>query len=61
MNELTIEDFDLILESLRYTRRKFEEYQYPTYELKLQRLDECKAVEQKVLALKRRANETCHQ
>lgn len=49
---LTRSDCSFILTSLRYTEMKFENYLYPTYELKRQRLDECYAVIMKVRELR---------
>lgn len=38
-SKLTLADIDFILESLRYTQIKFEDYQtYPSYEYKQQRI-----------------------
>jgi hypothetical protein len=43
------DDFSLILESLNYTKRAFQDYgSYPSYEFKLQRIGEVKSVIQKV-------------
>lgn len=49
-NELTGQDWQIILESLKNTKLKFEEYQgYPTYEFKQQRVEE---VNQLILKIK---------
>lgn len=54
MAELTIEDLDFILESLKYTRKSFEEYQeYPSYEFKQDRLKTVNDVMEKVRAVKK--------
>lgn len=51
-NKLSIHDLDVILQSLEHTRHKFENYEYPSYEIKKQRLDEVNAVMAKVRELK---------
>lgn len=39
--EFTPEEIQIVIESLRYTKLKFEEYQhYPSYEYKQQRIHE---------------------
>ena len=52
MEQLSIEDLDFILESLKYTRLKFENYPipqgYPTYEYKRERLDRVETVMKRV-------------
>lgn len=54
VSDLTIHDLDLILESLKYTKLKFEEYQfYPTYEYKQKRIEEVSGVISKVRILKK--------
>jgi len=53
MISLTVHDLDFILESLKYTRHKFENYEYPTYEYKQQRIDEVNEVIVKVGNLKK--------
>ncbi len=41
MKHLTKEDFNVILESLRYTKVKFEEYSgYPSSDFKARRIEE---------------------
>lgn len=41
IKELTTQDWQMILESLKYTKLRWEEYQdYPTYEFKQQRVEE---------------------
>lgn len=49
---LSIYDLDVILQSLEHSRHKFENYEYPSYEIKLQRLKEVNDVMQKVKDLK---------
>jgi hypothetical protein len=49
MEQLSIEDINFILESLKYTRLKFENNPigpqgYPTYEFKRERLDQVEKV-----------------
>jgi len=40
MDKLTKEDIAFIIESLNYTKLKFEEYdKYPSYEFKLKRIE----------------------
>lgn len=52
-NILTLEDCDFILESLKYTRLNFEEYQkYPSYEYKQKRIGDVNDVIAKVRELK---------
>jgi len=52
MENLTIADLTFIQESLKYTRLKFEDYQgYPSYEYKLNRIDEVNKVATKVNAI----------
>lgn len=46
--ELSTQDFHFILESLKYTKIKFEAYEYPTYEMKQQRVKEVEALISKV-------------
>ena len=53
MNGLTVDDCRLIIESLDWSVRKFEEYeQYPSYDFKLQRVREVKDVRQKLRNLR---------
>ena len=53
MKELALEDVNFILESLKYTRLKFEEYQgYPSYEYKQGRIADVNNVMAKVTAIK---------
>ena len=54
MNRLTIEDCDLIIDSLDYTIRVFNDYQYPTYEYKQARISEAKTTRQKVRDIRKR-------
>lgn len=52
-SELTREDLDFILESLKYTKRSFEEYQdYPSYDFKRERLATVEDVTAKVRAIR---------
>jgi hypothetical protein len=46
-NDLTMEDLDFILESLKYTQQKFENYNYPTYEIKMKRVKYAQTVRAK--------------
>ena len=49
MEPLNLKDLNFILESLEYTRLKFEDYQgYPSHEFKQQRLSDVKEVMVKV-------------
>lgn len=53
MGKLNVDDLSFILESLRYTKHKFENYPigengYPTVEIKQKRLDEVAVVIAKV-------------
>ena len=51
--ELNIRDLEFILESLKYTKLKFENYeQYPSYEFKLSRIEDVNKVISKVQKLK---------
>ena len=49
-------DVLLVLESLNYTRRAFQNYKYPTSEFQRSRLDEVDAIRAKILKAKARAN-----
>lgn len=52
--KLTKQDLELILESLKYTKLKFEDYEkYPSYEYKQERINEVNEVVGKIEALKR--------
>jgi len=51
--ELTVNDLNFILESLRYTKMKFENYDYDSYELKRERLNKVDNVTNKVRSLKK--------
>lgn len=42
--ELSIQDLHFILESLKYTKIKFEDYEYPSYKLKQQKIKEIENV-----------------
>ena len=66
MEPLTINDLGFLLESLSYTRMAFENYAgYPSYEFKLQRLQEEEDLRHKLQAmrreLKRRQKEEHHE
>lgn len=53
MSLLSSHDIQMILESLTYTRKAFEEYQkYPNYEFKQERLREVDGVIEKVRAMR---------
>ena len=52
--ELTISDLAFITESLNYTIMKFENYKYPSYEMKRESIAEAKAVKSKVVAFRKR-------
>ena len=49
---LTNDDINLILNSLDYTRRAFEQYTYPTNELKQSQIQHVDSVKEKVRALR---------
>jgi hypothetical protein len=52
--ELTKQDFELILQSLNYTVKAFEEYKhYPSYEYKLSRINDVNKVRHKILTMKK--------
>lgn len=54
MDKLTHEDLDFILESLKYTKLRFEEYKdYPSHEFKQKRIQEVNAVIDKIKSLKK--------
>lgn len=55
MNEhLTKNDLDFILESLKYTKMKFEDHQhYPSYELKREQILKVEDVIEKIQKLKK--------
>ncbi len=55
-NLLNIHDVDVILTALEHTRHKYENYAYPTYELKQQRLKEVNDVMFKLQELKKTLN-----
>jgi hypothetical protein len=41
IDKLTLQEIAMVLESLKYTKLRFEEYdKYPSYEYKLQRIKE---------------------
>lgn len=57
-SDLTRADVEFILESLKYTRLRFEEYQdYPSYDFKQDRLTTLEGVTAKVRALRDRLDE----
>lgn len=48
-NSLTVNDFEIILESLKYSKKQFEDYEfYPSLEFKNQRIQEIEEVIKKV-------------
>ena len=50
---LTFEDWNMIYESLKYTKLKFEDYQlYPSQEFKQKRIEEVARLMQKISAIK---------
>lgn len=49
-------DWDFVLESLRWTRRAFEDYRYPTEDIRQHRLAEVDAAITAIRQLKRRGN-----
>lgn len=52
--DLTVEDIDVILESLKYSRHYVENYQgHPSYEFKQKRLEGINNAEAKIRALKK--------
>lgn len=56
--ELTSTDFAMILESLQYTKRNFENYaHYPSYQFKRERINEVEAVIEKVCAIQKGQND----
>jgi hypothetical protein len=53
MDELTAEDISLILESLRYTKEKFANYdRYPSEEFRRSRMADVEAVVAKIRRLR---------
>lgn len=54
--ELNKNDLAFIIESLKYTILRFEEYDYPTQEYKQQRIEEARTVLAKVDKLKKEWN-----
>lgn len=60
MINLALEELELLLESLQYTRRSFENYNgYPSYEFKLARIKEVSDLMTKLRAEKREAKKQC--
>lgn len=52
--QLSNEDLDFILESLKYTKRNFEDHQdYPSYEYKQSRIKTVNDLADKIKALKK--------
>ena len=48
-DKLTLPELEMIRESLKYTKRSFQDYgYYPSYEFKQQRLNEVDVVRQKI-------------
>lgn len=55
IEELSKEDLELIEDSLKYTRKNFEEYQrYPSYEFKQQQLKRVNDTLAKIREIKKR-------
>ena len=53
-DQLTTEELDLILESLRYTKQAFTDYKdYPTYEFKQARVATVESVIGKIRAIRK--------
>jgi hypothetical protein len=51
--ELSNEDWSMIIESLKYTKIKFEDYSgYPSQEFKMQRIDSVVRVLQKIAKIR---------
>ena len=48
---LTIEEWYMIKESLQYTKKAFETYAYPSYEIKQARLKEANDLRTKISAI----------
>lgn len=52
--QLTNEDLDFILESLKYTKRNFEDYEkYPSYEYKQSRIKSVNDLADKIKTIKK--------
>jgi hypothetical protein len=61
METLIVEEVDIILESLRYTCKAFEEYTgYPSYEFKLNQIAAVTAIIDKLRGMKRALREVKH-
>ena len=58
-NELTKTELDFILTALEFTKSKFENYSYPTYQLKLERIAEVEKLMDKVREIKKAIHENC--
>lgn len=54
MNDLSPGDFEFVLSALDVFRRKIEETQYPAYEMRRERLDECERVTNRVREMRNR-------
>lgn len=53
-NQLSIQELEIILESLTYTKKTFEDYdKYPSYEFKIKRINEINDLISKVKSLKK--------
>jgi hypothetical protein len=52
VNEFTSRDFEIILQALRHLQQKVHDTQYPTYQLRIERLDEMDDVIAKVRAVR---------
>lgn len=53
METLTKQDIDLIMTSLDYAKRKFQETAYPSYEMKQERLGYVDSVRRKLRSIKK--------
>lgn len=54
LDKISIKDLELILESLKYSKIKFEEYdKYPSNEFKTQRINEINELILKIKSLKK--------
>lgn len=56
--EFTIKDYELIEESLQYTKKAYQEYQYyPSYEFKQQQIKTVKELIEKIRIFKKQSKE----
>ena len=53
-DELSLADLDFILESLSFTKIRFDQYQWPNYEQRRERIDQLETVVQKLRAYRKR-------